>query len=255
MNIGLVITLIAVLLILVFSYNIIVQYKLQIDKERQKKSNRYVAIIEATKELLQNTYSLPFSKELVICLNKRIFYSLKNMLELTPKNKNLNQYIINLQKEINHIEHNYKSSKITSFKIPDDEKQVITILKLVKRLRDIIRSENNKGYLQTKIYISENAKLELLQTRISIESLIKRINSSINRKQIETAIHLINTGISSLNSKNDVYSNQVRIRLQDIFSKLDSKRQEKNSKETVKHLNRKERENELNILFGKKKKW
>lgn len=72
MNIGLIIALVAILLILVLGYNIMLQYRVKVESAKKQESSRYVAIIDATEDLIGNAHHLPFSKELLVCLNNRI---------------------------------------------------------------------------------------------------------------------------------------------------------------------------------------
>ena len=128
------------------------------------------------------------------------------------------------------------------------------MLKLVKRLRDTIRSEHNKGRFETQAYVAENARLETIQIRINIENVIKRANDSIARGQPGTAIQLLRKGIDALTTKNDPYSNQAREKLQEMLNELDQKRQDRNAQE-LQQMESKEREDDMDALFGQKKKW
>lgn len=89
MNIGLIIALVALLLVLILGYNIMLQYKLKAEATRRQESARYVALIDATEELISGASYLPYSKELMLCLHNRILDSVVNMHELDPKNKHL----------------------------------------------------------------------------------------------------------------------------------------------------------------------
>jgi hypothetical protein len=126
------------------------------------------------------------------------------------------------------------------------------MLKLVKRLRDTIRSEHNKGRFDTQAFVIENARLETIQIRINIENVIKRANDAMTRGQPGTAIQLLKKGIDVLSTKNDTYSNQAREKLQTMFDELEQRRQQKQSLEVKEE---RERDNDMEALFGEKKKW
>ncbi|MEZ8823316.1 DNA repair protein [Vibrio amylolyticus] len=254
MNIGLIIALVAILLVLVLGYNIMLQYKVKVETAKKQESSRYIAIIDATEDLIGNAHHMPFSKELLVCLNNRILDALSNMFELDPKNKQLAQRIENMKQQIAQLRDNYQGGDSTSFKVPNSDKQAIVMLKLVKRLRDTIRSEHNKGRFETQAYVAENARLESIQIRINIENVIKRANDAIVRGQPGTAIQLLKKGIDALSSKNDAYSNQAREKLQTMFDELELKRQNK-SAEDLQHIEEKEKEDDMDALFGEKKKW
>ena len=91
MNIGLIIALVAILLVLVLGYNIMLQYKVKVETARKQEGARYLAIIDATEELIGHAHHMPYSKELLVCLNTRILDAVESMFELDPKNKQLEQ--------------------------------------------------------------------------------------------------------------------------------------------------------------------
>jgi hypothetical protein len=254
MNIGLIIALVAILLVLVIGYNIMLQYKVKAETARKQESSRYLQIIDATEELIGHAHHMPYSKELLLCLNTRILDALQNMYELDPKNKQLEQRVTNMKQQIQQLKDNHSGEESTSFKVPSSDKQAIVMLKLVKRLRDTIRSEHNKGRFETQAYVAENARLETIQIRINIENVIKRSNDAIVRGQPGTAIQLLKKGLDALATKNDNYSNQAREKLQTMYDELESKRQNKHAEE-LHQIEEDQRKNDMDELFGEKKKW
>ena len=254
MNIGLIIALIAILLVLVLGYNIMLQYKVKAETAKKQESSRYLQIIDATEELIGHAHHLPYSKELLVCLNNRILDALQNMHDLDPKNKQLAQRVDNVKSQITQLEENHKGGESTAFKVPSNDKPAIMMLMLVKCLRDTIRSEHNKGRFETQAYVAENARLETIQIRINIENVIKRANDSIVRGQPGTAIQLLRKGIDALSTKNDNYSNQAREKLQAMYDELEQNRQSRNAEE-LHQMEEKERQDDMDALFGEKKKW
>ncbi|EGA63875.1 hypothetical protein [Vibrio brasiliensis] len=254
MNIGLIIALVAVLLVLVLGYNIMLQYKVKAETAKKQESSRYLQIIDATEELIGHAHHLPYSKELLVCLNTRILDALQNMHELDPKNKQLEQRVEHVKQQIKQFNESQQTGESTAFKVPSSDKQAIVMLKLVKRLRDTIRSEHNKGRFETQAYVAENARLETIQIRINIENVIKRSNDAIVRGQPGTAVQLLRKGIDALSTKNDAYSNQAREKLQGMYDDLESKRQSKNAEE-LHQIEEDQRKNDMDQLFGEKKKW
>ncbi|WP_038172922.1 MULTISPECIES: hypothetical protein [Vibrio] len=254
MNIGLIIALVAILLVLVLGYNIMLQYKVKAETARKQESSRYLQIIDATEELIGHAHHMPYSKDLLLCLNNRILDALQNMSELDPRNKQLEQRVENMKQQIKHLSENHQGAESTPFKVPSSDKQAIVMLKLVKRLRDTVRSEHNKGRFETQAYVAENARLETIQIRINIENVIKRSNDAIVRGQPGTAIQLLKKGLDALSTKNDAYSNQARERLQTMYDELESKRQTKNAEDLHQHTED-QRSDDMDALFGEKKKW
>ncbi len=254
MNIGLIIALVALLLVLVLGYNIMLQYKLKMEATRRQESARYVAIIDATEELIGGASHIPFSKELILCLNHRILDSLTQMLDLDPKNKHLAQRVEGAQQQIQTLSETYQSSDAVTFKVPSSDKQAIVMLKLVKRLRDTIRTEHNKGKIDTQSYMVENARLETIQIRINIENVVKRANESVTKGQYGTALQLLKKGIDALSTKNDNYSIHAREKLSTMYQELQENRTQKSQTDTQQQVDR-ERNEDMDALFGEKKKW
>ncbi|MGR5294872.1 DNA repair protein [Vibrio mediterranei] len=253
MNIGLIIALVALLLVLILGYNIMLQYKLKAEATRRQESARYVALIDATEELISGASYLPYSKELMLCLHNRILDALMNMHELDPKNKHLVQRVESAKGQVQQIQDSYEGNDATSFKVPTSDKQAIIMLKLVKRLRDTVRTEHNKGRMDTQSYMVENARLETIQIRINIENVVKRAHESIGKGQPGTAAQLLKKGIDALSTKNDNYSMQAKEKLSEMLEQLQNSRQAK-AEEKQQQTNR-ERDDDINALFGEKKKW
>lgn len=254
MNIGLIIALVAILLALIIGYNIMLQYRMKVETAKRQESTRHLAIIDATEDLIGNAHHLPYSKELLVCLNTRILDALQTMFELDPRNKQLKSRITNMQSQIEQLKANYTGGDTGAFKVPSSDKQAIIMLKLVKRLRETIRSEHNKGRFDTQSYVAENARLEQIQIRINIENVIKRANDSVLRGQSGTAKQLLKKGIDALASKNDNYSNQAKEKLQTMLNDLEQKRQSKDAEDLMQREER-ERNSDMEALFGEKKKW
>ncbi|CAE6905314.1 DNA repair protein [Vibrio alginolyticus] len=256
MSIGLIIALVAILLVLILGYNIMLQYKVKLETTKRQEAARYVSLIDGTEDLIGHAHNIPFSKELLLCLNNRILDALQNMQQLDPKNKQLAQRIENLKQQIVQLKDSEQVGESTTFKMPSSDKQAIAMLKLVKRLRDTIRNEHNKGRLDTQTYVTENARLETMQIRINIENVIKRAKDSISRGQPGTALQLLRKGIDALSTKSDAYSIQAKKNLEDMLGDLDRKRQDKNNEEMQQLVDAdKERNNDMDALFGEKKKW
>lgn len=256
MSIGLIIALVAILLVLILGYNIMLQYKVKLETTKRQEAARYVSLIDSTEDLIGHAHNIPFSKELLLCLNNRILDALQNMQQLDPKNKQLAQRIENLKQQIVQLKDSEQVGESTTFKMPSSDKQAIAMLKLVKRLRDTIRNEHNKGRLDTQTYVTENARLETMQIRINIENVIKRAKDSISRGQPGTALQLLRKGIDALSTKSDAYSIQAKKNLEEMLGDLDRKRQDKNNEEMQQLVDAdKERNNDMDALFGEKKKW
>ncbi|MBM7036212.1 DNA repair protein [Vibrio ulleungensis] len=254
MNMGLIIALVAVLLVLVIAYNIMLQYRVKAENLKKQEFAKQNAVIEATEELIGNAHHLPYSKELLSVLNNRILYALKAMSEV-DNSPALKQRIANTQQQIEKLNKLTGNEESTTFKSPSNDKQALSMLKLVKRLRDIVKSEHNKGRMDTQTFVNENARLESMQMRIHIENLTKRAKESLMRGQAGTARQLLQKGIDALASKNDAYSNGASQKLQALLAELDKRQQDKQA-EQMQAIEDREKESDIDALFGgEKKKW
>ncbi len=254
MNMGLVIALVAVLLVLVIAYNIMLQYRVKAESIRKQEFAKHNTIIEATEELIGNAHHLPYSKELLVVLNTRILYAIESMAEV-EKSPSLHQRSANVKQQIDKLSQMADGQESTTFKSPTNDKQALSMLKLVKRLRDIVKSEHNKGRMDTQTFVNENARLESMQMRIHIENLIKRAKESLLRGQAGTARQLLQKGIDALSSKNDSYSNNATQKLESLLAELDKRQQDKQAEE-LQAIEDREKASEIDVVFGgEKKKW
>ncbi|MGF1762731.1 DNA repair protein [Aliivibrio kagoshimensis] len=251
MNIALLLGLFGLLFALIIGYNIIVQYRTRIESAAKHEIAKYNAIIETTEELIGHAHQFPFSKELLLSLNQRILDALKAISDLAPTNKSYEQRMINMQSQFDQLQNNYAGGDSTSFKSPTNDQQAINMLKLVKRLREILRAEHKKGRVNTQVFVTENARLETFQIRINIENVIKRSKDAIARGQSGTAKQLLKKGIDALTVKNDSYSNKARAHLESMLDELNNK----SKKERDDAIIEEEKEDDIDALFQPKKKW
>ncbi len=253
MNIPLIIALIVILLALVVGYNIMVQYRQKMESEKRQEMSKFISVIDATEELIGNAHHFPYSRELLICLNQRIYDALVSMLEINPSDKQLGQRVANVEEQIKHLSENYNNNEIASFRVPSSDKQAIAMLQLVKRLRNVVKSEHTKGRLSTQIYVAENARLESMQLKINIENVIKRANDAKVKNQLGTAKQLLKKGIDVLSSKNDDYATSAREQLQKMLSDIEEGQTQNQDRARQEMLDKEQ--DDLDVLFQPKKKW
>ncbi|OLQ73468.1 DNA repair protein [Photobacterium proteolyticum] len=253
MSIPLMIGLISLLLILIVGYNIIIQYRQRLESAKHQELAKFIAIIDATEDLIGNAHHLPYSKELLVCLNQRILHALESMSEADPSDRNLPARIKNVAEQINQLQQNYSNADVASFKVPSTDKQAIGMLQLVKRLKTVIKSEHSKGRFATQAFVAENARLEGIQLRINIENVIKRANDARMKRQLGTAKQLLKKGIDVLASKNDNYANQTRDKLQKMLGEIDSSQNQNHEHERQQIIEKEQ--DDLDVLFQPKRKW
>ncbi|MGF1726569.1 DNA repair protein [Photobacterium nomapromontoriensis] len=253
MSMPLIIGLVSLLLILIVGYNIIIQYRQKLESSKQQELAKYIAIIDTTEELIGNAHHLPYTKELLVCLNRRVLFSLESMRETDPTDKSLPHRINNVAEQIRQLQESYSNNDVASFKVPNTDKQAIGMLQLVKRLKNVIKGEHSKGRMPTQSFVAENARLEGIQLRINIENVIKRANDARVKRQLGTAKQLLKRGLEVLASKNDNYANQAREKLTQMLNEIDNSQNRSNEQERQQMIEKEQ--DELDVLFQPKRKW
>lgn len=255
MVLPLILLLAGVLLFLIIGYNIIQQYKQKVEAEKRATIVKQKAIITETDEMLLQASRIPFSKELLIILHNRVLDALTAIQQADSSLKQVNQRIKDINGQLNQIAQNYTQPSDASLRMPDNDKQAVLMLQVVKKIRAIVRSEHSKGKVQTPIFVAENRRLELMQLKINIENAITRANSAKMNRQFGTSKQLLDKAIETLNSipDRDEYLQskleQMMQMKQDLLKQLkqasDSDLKERQDKEV----------DELDVLFQPKKKW
>ena len=253
MSIPLVIGLISLLLILIVGYNIIIQYRQRIESAKQQELAKQIAIIDATEELISNASHLPYSKELLVCLNRRILYALETLAEVDTKDRSLKQRIHHVSEQLTHLEMHFDQTTVIPFQVPNSDRQAIGMLQLVKRLKNVLKGEHSKGRIATQAYVSENTRLDSMQLRINIENVVKRANDARLKRQFGTAKQLLKKGIDVLSSRNDAYATKAQQKLQYMLNEIDNNMSISSEQERQQLLDKDN--DELDVLFQPKRKW
>ena len=253
MSIPLVIGLISLLLILVIGYSLIIQYRQRLESAKQQELAKQHAIIDATEELISNASHLPYSKELLVCLNKRILYALESIAEVDTKDRSLKQRIHHVSEQLAHLETHFDQTNVVAFQVPNSDRQAIGMLQLVKRLKSVLKGEHSKGRIATQTYVIENIRLDNMQLRINIENVVKRANDARLKRQFGTAKQLLKKGIDVLSSRNDAYATKAQQKLQYMLNEIDNNMSVSSEQERQQLLDKDT--DELDVLFQPKRKW
>ncbi|KXF82168.1 DNA repair protein [Enterovibrio coralii] len=251
MNIALIVGLSVILLGLIVGYNIMAQQRQRVESSKRQEMAKYIAVIDATEELIGNAHNLPYSGTLLVCLNQKILDALKTMHDIDKTDRSLPQRIVDVQNQVNQIKQAYQNKESTSFRVPDSDREAISMLKLVKRLRAVIKAEHTKGRMPTQAFVSENARLEQMQLKINIENVIKRVNDAQIKGQMGTAQQLLKKALAIVSAKNDPYCQSAKENLTAMLAEVDAKLNQ--GAEAAKPKN--EENKELDELFAPKKKW
>ncbi|WP_434359760.1 DNA repair protein [Parasalinivibrio latis] len=252
MNIALLIALCILLLGLIIGFNVMSQQRQRTEAAKRQEMAKYIALIDSSEELIGNAHNLPYSGTLLACLNQRILDALRTMSELDEKDVNIKSRIASTEAQINDIKQSYQNKESTQFKVPDNDRQAIAMLKLVKRLRTVIKAEHGKGRLTTQAFVAENARLETMQLKINIENVIKRVNDAKVKGQLGTAQQLLKKALDVVSPKSDPYSTQVRQSLKEMYDDISA---QLNQGHDSKAQAAEGEGDDYDELFAPKKKW
>ena len=177
----------------------------------QKETRRLNQLIQATEELLEHACNLPLSPTLYACLNHRILSALQALATLYPQELKWQHRIADIEHQLQEIEKSQLSGGFSNtLSIPKSDQEAVGLLKLVKRLREVMKAEHIKGKLTTPIFISENNHLESIQLMINVESILKRVTELKNTNQYGLAQQLLEKALMLLQDQQDEYCQSSR---------------------------------------------
>lgn len=254
--IAIIIGLLITLVIFVVVVSAFQQHKEKLEAEKRIKVAKQKAIMDESEELILKLANLPSSPQIAKILSSRSLTAAKIMQELMPEVKGIKERVSVLTTQSKAAEELTASqSNEDSFILPENDQQILAALQCIKKLRVILKSEQKKGALASQIFTQEDQRLEAMQLKINIESLIKRGVQAQNKAMFGSARQYFEKALQTMlshpikteyiNTKN----NEIAQKLEDITNSL------KISNATDAAQKAKEEEDELDILFQPKKKW
>lgn len=252
---GIIIALIIALIIIVVIVNAIQQRKEKVEQEKRAKVAKQKAIIDETEELIVNLAHLPNNPTLVNILNKRSFNAARSMTEIMPENKQLTKRVEEMEARMNASKDKTASSGEQQFNLPDNEQHLVSILQCIKKLRITLKSEQTKGNLDAQTFTQEDMKLDAMQLKIGVESLLKRGNMAHQKEMLGSARQYFEKALQTI-SQNAIQTEYCVTKRQEIEEQLleiTSALKNTNAKDAAKKA--KAEEDDLDMLFQPKKKW
>ncbi|PAJ73928.1 hypothetical protein CJF42_13190 [Pseudoalteromonas sp. NBT06-2] len=254
MIVSIIIVLIVGLIVVAVWVSAMQQHKEKQEIERRQELTKHKKIIEETESILMNSSNLPMSKAIIAVMQKRIFDSLKLMSELSPTSKEIN----NRLREATERGANPQAgdtSATDKVVLPDNEKQIISLIQGIKKLRNVLRAEHSKGRVDTQIFLSEDKRLEKIQLKINIDSQVKRGNAARSANMLGSARQYFEKALITLNSLSytDDYINAKRTELEGFLTKITTDLKATNATDAKKKSE--QEQDDLDVLFAPKKKW
>jgi hypothetical protein len=254
--IGIIIGLFAVLIVIVVVVNAIQQHKDKLEAEKRISIAKQKAIVDETEELILNIANLPVNPGITEILYRRSYNAAKTMGQLIPSKK-IEARVIEIKdrlKAATDLNANtpYAEQELV---LPDNEQQVLVLLQCIKKLRATLKSEQTKGVLDPQTFNAEDQRLNAMQLKINVESLLKRGNMAYSKEMIGSARQYFEKALQTI-MDHPLKTEYCISKQAEISQQLDD------ITNTLKHSNAQDREkkakddeDELDMLFQPKKKW
>lgn len=248
-----IIFLIFALTLLAVGVNAIQQHKQRVELERRQHFYRHKTILDDTENLMVIVSELPLSKQSLHALRIRAHTALLALIDIQPETSDFKTRLADYEASIANFDPNDKSLLNQSFQVPDNDKQLITMIRGLKKLRQILRQEHGRNKIDSQSFHDEDKHIEKTLIRISAESLIRRGEQAYRSHMLGSARQYFEKGLITLQqaSFSDDYivdrANLINERLEDITESL------KNAH--AQEMQKKNQKSDLDELFQPKKKW
>jgi len=242
-----------VLLLIIFT--IMQQKTTRLESEKRTELTRLKLTIDETEDILSRISNLPVTKALMIILHNRILETHKSILALN-NDRTLTTQINDRQTLIESIANTFQSKGVDSFRLPHDDREVLQMVQLLKKIKGLINGEHKRGRINPNVFANEIKRADLMQIRININSIISRAKHAIEAKQTGTARTYLEKAIKTLkaiNSDSDTFVNSKLEEAQSMLAELDQVKIDRVQKE--KQIKAEENNDDLDLLFQPKKKW
>jgi len=254
--IAIIVGLIIALILFVVVVSAVQQHKEKQQAEKRVKVAKQKAIIDESEELILNLSNLPSSPNLVKILNRRSLNAAKAMQDLIPEMKGIKSRVQELTSRLEAAEDlATNNAGDDNFMLPDNDQQILTILQCIKKLRATIKSEQSKGILDAQSFTKEDQRLDAMQLKINIESLVKRGTQAENKEMLGSARQYLEKALQTL-ANHPLKTEYVKAKQSEISQQLDditASLKSTNAQDAAQKA--KSEENELDVLFQPKKKW
>ncbi|MEZ7277370.1 hypothetical protein [Pseudoalteromonas sp. 68 DY56-GL68] len=252
MIVSIIIMLIVALIVIALWVSAVQQHKEKQEAERRKELAKQKKIIEEAEDVLINSTNIPMSENLLRIIQRRVYDALASMVQLSPTSKELKNRLNESKERLSApIDGNNSESLV----LPDNDKQLISLIQGIKKLRSVLRSEHGKGKVDSQIFVAEDKRLEKLQLRINVESQIKRGISARSANMIGSARQYFEKALATLSSisYSDEYTNAKRNEVESYLEAISTELKASNATSLKKKAE--QEQDDLDVLFAPKKKW
>ena len=255
--IAIIVGLIVALIIIVVVVSAIQQHKEKMEAEKRAQVAKQKAIIDETEELVMAMALLPENPRIIEVLSRRSLGAAKAIEQIMPEMKGVKgriQEFENRLKASADMAAN-SGSKEQQFTLPDNEQQLVQILQCIKKLRATLKSEQNKGALDAQVFMQEDLRLDSMQIKINIESLLKRGNAAYSKEMLGSARQYYEKALASIDNtaNQNEYTQSKKAEIKQKLEEITNELKNTNARDAEKKA--KSEEDDLDLLFQPKKKW
>ncbi|WP_298444188.1 hypothetical protein [uncultured Ferrimonas sp.] len=248
--------LLGALLLVVVGINMLQQHKQQLERARRQEMAKQKAIMDEVEQLLACGPLLPFTNVLVRLLNQRLLEAVRQVLAVDTRNRDMLARQSDLQAALANLKKNPPTERtVDSFNTPQAEKQIMMLIKVLKRLKEFVRQEQKKGTLTHDEFVTESRRADQVMLRINGSVLMDRARHAALNHQVGSARQHLNQLAKVLNSHtgDDQYKKTAMVKVSEMLEEL-NQRQQANLQEHVDDQVSQDTD-ELDELFSPKKKW
>lgn len=253
--IAIIVGLIVALVIIVVAVNAIQQHKEKLEQEKRARVAKQKAIIDETEELILNLALLPDNPAIIDVLNRRSLNAAKMILQIMPEMKGIKSRVQELESRLAASKDLAANKPEEKFVLPDNEQQLVQILQCIKKLRVTLKSEQSKGAIDAQTFMQQDLRLDGMQLKINIESLLKRGNSAYSKEMLGSARQYYEKAQQTINASvnQTEYTQTKKAEIEDKLEQITNELKNTNAKDAAKKA--KSEEDDLDMLFQPKKKW
>ncbi|WP_113906390.1 hypothetical protein [Aliidiomarina celeris] len=248
-----IIILIFALSALAVGVNAIQQHKQRVELERRQQMFRYRGILDETENLITLASDFPVGKGLLHVLRVRARDALRLLIDVQPKTKELQIRLEEYEEAVKNHNPEDKSTLITNFTIPQQDKQIVAMIHGLKKLRKALRAEYGRNRVDATVFQEEEKRISKTLLQISVETLIRRGEGAFSSGMLGSARQYFEKAQKSLQDAtfDDPYISEklgvVTGKLEDIANSL----RDVNASDARKR----DKKSDLDELFQPKKKW
>lgn len=252
MIVSIIIMLIVALIVIALWVSAVQQHREKQEAERRKELTRQKKIIEESEDVLLNSANIPMSENALRIIQRRIYDALSAMVQLSSTSKELKNRLKDAKERLTGPIDGNNSETLT---LPDNDKQLISLVQGIKKLRTVLRSEHGKGKVDSQVFAIEDKKLEKLQVKINIESQIKRGVSARSANMVGSARQYFEKAYAAVSAApySDDYIMAKKSELEGYLEAISTELKASNA--TALKKKTEQEQDDLDVLFAPKKKW